>query len=103
MSTFERGFCQSPPWRAFTRRVVLLWALQGIRPGGHVLEIGSGSGTMAAEILDAFPDIHLTATDIDPAMVHDGEVRLARFGERAGVREASATELHSQMSRSTSS
>jgi ubiquinone/menaquinone biosynthesis C-methylase UbiE len=93
MSTFERGFCQSPPWRAFTRRLVLPWALQGVRPGGHVVEIGSGSGTMAAEILDAFPDIHLTATDIDPAMVRDGEVRLARFGERAGAREASATEL----------
>ena len=85
MSTFERVFCQSPAWRPFTRRLVLPWALQGVRPSGHVLEIGSGSGTMAAEILDAFPDAHLTATDVDPVMVRGTGERIARFTERAGV------------------
>jgi ubiquinone/menaquinone biosynthesis C-methylase UbiE len=93
MSTFERAVCQSPPWRAFTRRLVLPWALQGIKPCGDVLEIGSGSGTMAAQILDAFPDAHFTATDVDPAMLRDARERLAPFRERAVVREASALEL----------
>ena len=93
MSSFERVVCQSTPWRAFTGRIVLPWALQGIEPHGDVLEIGSGSGAMAEHLLDALPDAHLTATDIDPAMVRDARERLARFKDRVVVREASATQL----------
>jgi ubiquinone/menaquinone biosynthesis C-methylase UbiE len=93
MSTFERAVCQSAPWRVFTGSLVLPWALQGVKPCGDVLEIGSGSGTMAARVMEAFPDARLTAIDVDPAMVRDTRKRLARFTERASVREASATEL----------
>ena len=93
MSTFERAVCQSPPWRALTGRLVLPWALQGTEVRGDVLEIGSGSGAMAEQILDAFPDALLTATDVDPAMVRDAQDRLARFEDRADVRESSATAL----------
>ena len=93
MSTFERAVCQSAPWRAMTGRLVLPWALQGVRPRGDVLEIGSGSGAMAEHLLVAFPEIHVTATDIDPAMVRDARTRLAPFEDRAAVREVSATAL----------
>jgi methylase of polypeptide subunit release factors len=55
MSRFEAAFCRSAPWRFWARRVVLPWALQGIQPDGHVLEIGAGSGAMAAELLAAYP------------------------------------------------
>ena len=48
---------------------------------------------MAAELLRRFPEIHLTATDLDPVMVEALERRLAPFGVRAIVRRADATEL----------
>jgi SAM-dependent methyltransferase len=93
MSRFERAFCQSPPWRAFASRVILPWALQGVRLEGEVLEIGSGSGAMAERIADAFPDVRLTVTDFDPAMVAAAKERLARFGDRVRAVQADATAL----------
>jgi hypothetical protein len=83
MSTFEQVFCQSAPWRAVTRRVVLPWAMQGLRPRGELLEIGAGSGAMAAELLGAFPDVRMTVTDYDQAMVAAAS-RLLAPGRRSG-------------------
>lgn len=93
MSRFERAFCQSPPWRAFTSRVVLPWALQGVGLKGDVLEIGCGSGAMAARVLERFPDVRLVATDYDPKMVEVARERLAPYGDRATVETADATSL----------
>ena len=62
MSRFQSAFCRSAPWRAFARRVVLPWALQGFRPRGDTLEIGAGSDAMAAELLAMYPDVGLTIT-----------------------------------------
>ena len=88
-----RLVCQSAPWRAFAGRVVLPWALQGRLLQGNVLEIGCGSGAMAAEILRRHPRTRLTATDFDDAMVEVAARRLAEFGDRAVVRQADATAL----------
>ena len=93
MSTVERIFCQSLPWRAFTRRVVFPWAIGNDDLDGYVLELGSGSGAMAAALLDRYPSIRLTATDVDPAMRAAAAARVARFGDRAEVAEADATRL----------
>lgn len=93
MARLERLFCQSPPWRAFTSRVVLPWALQGVALSGDVLEIGCGSGAMAARVLEQFPDIRLTATDFDPKMIEVASERLTRFGDRVRVEQADATAL----------
>lgn len=94
MSTFESRFCRSAPWRAFTSRVVLPWALQGVSPAGEVLEIGSGSGAMAARLAERFPEMRLTATDYDEAMVAIARERLAGSGDRVTVERADATALH---------
>lgn len=94
MAGIERAFCKSAAWRSFTRRVVLPWALQGVRPGGTALEIGSGSGAMAIQMLDAFPSLALTCTDFDPKMLIEASKSLARYGERADVQVADATSLH---------
>jgi ubiquinone/menaquinone biosynthesis C-methylase UbiE len=48
---------------------------------------------MAAELLDRYPSIRLTATDVDPAMRAAAARRLAPFGDRADVRDADATGL----------
>ena len=93
MTAVERAFCQSAPWRAFTRRVVLPWALQGERPAGDGLEIGGGSGAMAAALLRSFPGLRLTVTDYDDAMVTPARERLHPFGDRAEVRRADASSL----------
>ena len=93
MSRFQAAFCRSPVWRGFARRVVLPWALHGFRPGGDVLEIGAGSGAMAAELLAAYPSITMTVTDFDAAMVDSAKRRLEPFADRATARRADATAL----------
>lgn len=93
MSRIEQAFCRSLPWRTFTRRVVFPWAIGDVDLRGDVLELGSGSGAMAVELLDRYPDIRLVATDVDPAMREAARHRLAPYGDRAEVREADATSL----------
>src|SRR4051794_21032436 len=93
MTRFQSTFCRSAPWRTVARRVVLPWALQGSRPQGDVLEIGAGSGAMAAELVAVHPDVRMTVTDVDEAMVDVASARLAPFSERATARAADATAL----------
>jgi ubiquinone/menaquinone biosynthesis C-methylase UbiE len=90
MSRFQSTFCRSAPWRFAAGRVVLPWSLHGFEPRGDVLEIGAGSGAMAAELLAAHPAITMTVTDFDPDMVDTASRRL---GSRATVRQADATAL----------
>lgn len=93
MSALERGFCRSAPWRWFARETVLPWALQGEHLRGEVLEIGGGSGAMAAEMLRKFPDVRLTVTDYDETMLDTAGKRLSEFGDRVTLRQADATQL----------
>jgi SAM-dependent methyltransferase len=93
MSRFESGFCRGASWRAFASRIVLPWALQGEQLDGEVLEIGGGSGAMAARLLDTRAGLRMTVTDYDEAMVTAARTRLATFTDRATVREANATRL----------
>src|SRR5690348_15529164 len=93
MSPFEAAVCRSAPWRFVARRVVLPWALQGVRPQGRVLEIGAGSGAMAAELLSTYRDISMCVTDVDDGMVIAASDRLRSFADRVELRQADATAL----------
>jgi SAM-dependent methyltransferase len=93
MSSVEQALCRSAPWRAFARRVLLPWVLQGVRLRGDVLEIGAGSGAMAAGLLHAAPDLRMIVTDYDGPMVAAAGRLLAPAGERVTVRQADATAL----------
>lgn len=93
MSTFEARLCRSRPWRLFTRRVVLPWAIGRAPLSGEVLEVGAGSGDVAAELLAAHPDVRVTATDYDDEMVAAAQRTLAPFGGRAHARQADAASL----------
>src|ERR1700682_4455801 len=93
MSALARSFCTSPSYRALARWVLLPWALQGLSPGGEALEIGSGSGAMAAQLLRKFPALRLVATDYDPEMVAVAQRSLARFGSRATAERVDAAAL----------
>lgn len=77
MSAVESAFCRSAPWAKLARRAILPWALQGHGLRGDVLELGCGNGAMAAAAVECFPDIRLTATDLDPVMVAATQRRLA--------------------------
>ena len=92
MSAVERSFCRNPLWGGFARKAVLPWALQGVRPAGELLELGSGSGAMAAGTAKTFPDLRLVVTDIDPAMVRAARQRL-RGRPQVSVAEADVTDL----------
>ncbi|MEZ5170661.1 MAG: class I SAM-dependent methyltransferase [Acidimicrobiia bacterium] len=73
--------------------MILPWVLGAEPLVGDVLEIGSGSGAMAAAAVERFPDVRFTATDADPAMVDAATTRLAPLGDRADVRLADSTAL----------
>ena len=93
MSWSEKTLCGSRAWGWFARRVVLPWALRGWDVDGEVLEIGSGSGAMASEVLATHPGARITATDFDPDMLERGLPLLSPYGDRASVRQADATAL----------
>ena len=93
MSKVAQLACRSAPWRLFAGRAVLPWALQGNDIRGDALEVGCGSGAMAAEVLKRYPHVRLTATDFDDSMVDTARRRLSEFGSRAEVRQADATSL----------
>lgn len=93
MSSLESLVLRSAAWRAFATHAVLPWALAGAHLDGYAFEVGSGSGATAAALLDRFPSLRLTVTDVDPEMVLAAGKRLARFGERATVAQADAAQL----------
>ncbi|SDH47449.1 Methyltransferase domain-containing protein [Arthrobacter subterraneus] len=91
MSRIETAFCRSASWHHFTGSVVLPWALQGRGISGDVLELGAGSGAMAAALLQQTPGIRLTVTDLDEGMLAKARGRLPRPGPK--VQQADATAL----------
>jgi ubiquinone/menaquinone biosynthesis C-methylase UbiE len=93
MSQVEQAFCRSLPWRWLSQRVVVPWAVQDRALDGRVLELGSGSGAMASDLLDRYERVRLTATDIDPTMVNSARDRLAGRSSRADVVRVDATAL----------
>jgi ubiquinone/menaquinone biosynthesis C-methylase UbiE len=93
MSSVEQAVCRSGPWRLMARRVLLPWVLHGVPLRGDVLEIGAGSGAAAAGLLGMVPDLRMTVTDYDDAMVAAASRLLARTGKQAVVRQADATAL----------
>ena len=47
-----------------------------------ILDLGIGTGNLAARLLSAFPNAHLTGVDFVPAYIDIARHRLAHFGER---------------------
>lgn len=79
MSSIESASCRSAPWQSFAGRKVLPWALDGHPLSDDVLEIGGGGGAMAAGVASTFPDLRLTVTDVDIAMVDAARSRLSPY------------------------
>src|SRR4051794_17586356 len=93
MSRVEQAFCRSAPWNAFARRAVVPWVLRDTQLAGDVLEIGGGSGAMAALVADSFPGARFTVTDLDEHMVDAMRNRLRMRANVVAVEEADVTKL----------
>lgn len=50
---------------------------------GTVIDLGTGTGALAAAILDAKPTARVRLVDIDPAMLETARTRVAHHGSRA--------------------
>ncbi len=83
----------SAPYRWVVRRLLLPWVLGDVQLAGRGLEIGAGSGAMAAEILERFPALEMVVTDLDPTMVAKARTGLAGFGGRVELQVADAAAL----------
>ena len=71
----------------------LLRRLGGRVEGGRVLEVGCGRGVGTELIFDVFGAQHVTAFDLDPAMVARASGRLARFGSRTHLSVGDAADI----------
>ncbi len=58
-------------------------------PTVRVLDLGGGTGALAAAVLEGLPRARVTVFDVDPEMLAVARVRLAAFGDRAEFREGS--------------
>ncbi len=59
----------------------------------HVLDAGCGTGTLAAALLEQFPDLRVTAVDADASMIAAAKKALAPFGDRVAIIQADLTQL----------
>ncbi|WP_180537089.1 class I SAM-dependent methyltransferase [Micrococcus luteus] len=92
MSGIETAFCRSALWGRFARDIILPWSLGGQDLSGDVLELGAGSGEMAAALLQRSPGMHLTLTDIVERMVATARRRFPT-SPRPTVQQADSTAL----------
>lgn len=56
---------------------------------GDIIDLGTGTGALAAAILAAHPSARVKCVDIDPAMLETARGRLASFADRAELVHAS--------------
>lgn len=94
LSPFEQWWLDAWPHRLHLRRYVPAFLRACPEPfRGQVLEVGAGSGWTSRRILEAFPQVELTATDIDERVAG----RLARlqgyYGHRLQVQQADVLKL----------
>jgi len=94
VSRIERWWLDSWPHRLHIRRYVPRLLRACPEPfRGEVLEVGSGSGWTSRRILETFPQVELTATDVDPATRRGFERLQERYGRRLNFRQADLLSL----------
>ena len=67
---------------------IVNWLDGHVPPGGLVVDLGSGTGSLAAAILDALPTVRVEIVDIDPNMLEVASIRCAKHVGRYELRRA---------------
>jgi len=94
VSRWQRWWLDAWPHRLHIRRFVPRFLRACPDPfRGEVLEVGSGSGWTSRRILETFPQVELTATDVDPGMSYAFERLQGKYGQRLKWRQADLLKL----------
>ena len=95
MNSIEKALMNNPVRAAIQRRyeAPLLKRLGGTVDGEHVLEIGCGQGVGTQIILEQFGAAHVTAIDLDPAMIDHARERLRDHGDKVALRTGDAEHI----------
>ena len=83
-------------WRNNRQQVEDILSLMAVSgpPAGRVLELGVGTGSLAARILEMFPSATLVGWDLSEGMLDQAREKLRPYGSRAELlRQDLATEL----------
>ncbi len=89
---YDALICKLVPAYPKMRPVQLdLLALNIPPAGGLVLDLGGGTGALAAAIAERFPSVLVQVWDVDPEMLGIARTRCADFGERVQYVERSFT------------
>jgi tRNA (cmo5U34)-methyltransferase len=57
--------------------------------GGHILDLGGGTGALAAAVLEGLPGVRVTVLDVDPDMLGEARRRLSGYAERVTFKQGS--------------
>ena len=94
LSWFERWWLSAWPHRLHIRGCVPKFLAASPEPfRGEVLEVGAGAGWTSQQILETYPQVELTATDLDPRATTSFRHLQEKYGHRLKVREADILEL----------
>ncbi len=95
MNSIEKALMNNPVRAAIQRRyeAPLLKRLGGTVDGEHVLEIGCGQAVGTQIILEQFGAAHVTAIDLDPAMIDRARERLRDHGDKVALRTGDAEHI----------
>ncbi|MEO7597646.1 MAG: class I SAM-dependent methyltransferase [Opitutus sp.] len=74
------------------RRVQLELLAQTIPEDGCVLDLGGGTGALAAAVAERLPEVRVQIWDTDPQMLEAARSRCSRFGSRVSFVERSFAE-----------
>ena len=94
LSYFERWWLNSWPHRLHIQRYVPKLLKSSPAPiVGEVLEVGAGSGWSSRRVLETFPQVELTAIDVDPRAAKSFAKLKEKYGRRLKFSEADVMHL----------
>ena len=67
---------------------IVHWLDGHVPSGGLVVDLGSGTGSLAAAILEALPNVRVEIVDIDPNMLEVAAMRCSAYDGRYELRRA---------------
>ena len=93
VAEYDELIRQLVPAYPLMRPVQLDWLTLALPDGrGRVLDLGGGTGALAAAVADRFPSAEVEIWDTDPEMLSVARERCAGFGERIRYVEKSFTD-----------